>query len=276
MAQRLSYIAVEGPQDVEFIARLLKHAGFTHAKMKMEVDSAFAPLTDLKFPIGDDLTKRMPVPHFYQTADHAVAVHASQGESNLAKNTIESLDAVLRPVDSVGFVMDDDKNPDPASRLSELREQLGKQTKPAQFTIPGSLGSIQAGPPRTGVYVLPDNLCQGTLEDILLECAGINYQHAAQDAGNFVKNLDRTKLSASEQKLLGKGSNEKKAHVGAIVSVLRPGRTTQVSIHDNRWLEGDTLKLSRVLAFRAFLRDLLNESSICPPSSDPAAVPPTP
>jgi hypothetical protein len=123
MALRLSYIAVEGPQDVEFIGRLLKHAGFTHVKMKIEVDAAFAPLTDLKFPVGDDLTRRMPVPYFFQTAGHAVAVHASEGESKLAKNTIESLDAVLRPVESVGFVMDDDKDPNPASRLAELNRQ---------------------------------------------------------------------------------------------------------------------------------------------------------
>jgi hypothetical protein len=262
MARRLSYIAVEGPQDVEFIARLLKGAGFSHVKMKPEVEAAFAPLTDLKFPVGDDLTKRMPVPSFYQTADHAVAVHSSEGESRLAKNTIESLDATKGQVEAVGFVMDDDKNPDPASRLSELREQLGKQSKPAPFMLPQSLGLIQPGPPRSGVYVLPDNLGQGTLEDILLECAGINYRHAACDAGNFIKNLDRTKLATSEQKLLASGSNEKKAHVGALVSVLRPGKTTQVSIHDNRWLEGDSLNLPLVLAVRSFLRDLLNEPSI--------------
>jgi Tfp pilus assembly protein PilW len=204
----------------------------------------------------------MPVPYFYQTPTHAVAIHASDGESKLAKNTIESLDAITGQVESVGFVMDDDKNAIPANRLRELNTQLGQQTKPAQFAIPQTPGLIQAGPPRTGVYVLPDNTSQGTLEDILLECAGINYQDAAQNAAQYLANLDRTKLSGSEQRNLRQGANEKKAHVGTIVSVLRPGKTTQVSIHDNRWFEGQALALTRVAAFRGFLRDLLNENAI--------------
>ncbi len=276
MARRLSYIAVEGPQDVEFIGRLLRHGGFAHAKMKVEVDAAFTPLTDLRFPVGDDLTRRMPVPHFYQTAAHAVAVHASQGESNLAKNTIESLDAVLRPVESVGFVMDDDRNPNPASRLAELTRQLGQQAKPAQFTLPAALAVIQSRTPRTGVYVLPDNASPGTLEDLLLDCAGINYLYPAIAASNFVRKVDRSTLSTEERKNLGQGSNEKKAHVGAIVSLLRPGKTTQVSIHDNRWLEGDALNSPRIIAFRVFLSALLNEPVICPRPSAPSAAPPSP
>ena len=259
MPRRLSYIAVEGPQDVEFIGRLLKHGDFTWVKMKVEVDAAFTPLTELRFPVGDDLTRRMPVPHFYQTATHAVAVHASQGESNLAKNTIESLDLVRRPVESVGFVMDDDSNPNPASRLEELNKQLGRQAKPAQFTLPAVLAVVQPGPPRTGVYVLPDNESPGTLEDLLLDCAGINYLYPAVAASNFVRKVDRSTLCTEERKNLQKGSNEKKAHVGAIVSLLRPGKTTQVSIHNNRWLDGDAVNSPRIDAFRVFLSDLLNE-----------------
>jgi hypothetical protein len=172
--------------------------------------------------------------------------------------------------------MDDDKDPNPASRLAELNRQLGQQAKPAQFTLPASLASIQSGTPRTGVYVLPDNASPGTLEDLLLDCAGINYLFPAIAASNYVQKVDRSRLSTEEQKNLKQGSNEKKAHVGAIVSLLRPGKTTQVSIHDNRWLKGDALESPRIIAFRVFLSDLLNEPVIYPSPSAPSAVPPLP
>jgi hypothetical protein len=71
--------------------------------------------------------------------------------------------------------------------------------------------------------------------------------------------VDRSTLCTEERKNLQKGSNEKKAHVGAIVSLLRPGKTTQVSIHNNRWLDGDAVNSPRIDAFRVFLSDLLNE-----------------
>jgi hypothetical protein len=264
MTKRLSYIAVEGPHDTEFIARILKRAGFNHIKLKVDVCPEFKGLTDLRFPVADDLTKRIPVPYFYETASHAIAIHSSEGESKLAKNTIESLDTIGVQVSAVGFVMDDDDAPYPPARLIELKKQIREQSKPPQFTLPTSLGSpgIVAGPPKTGVYILPDNQNAGSLEDILLECAGLNYLYPTISASRYLASLDRSNLSAAEQKTLTRGSNPKKAHLASLVSVLRPGKSMQVSIHDNRWLDGDAINAPSVAAFRSFLRDLLDEPTI--------------
>jgi len=264
MPKRLSYIAVEGLHDAEFIARLLRMAGFKHVKLKADVCPELKGLTDLKFPVADDLTRRIPVPYFYETASHAVAIHSSEGESRLAKNTIESLDTIGAPVAAVGFVMDDDTAPSPSARLLELQRQVWQQPKPPQFMLPTSLGSggIVTGPPKTGVYILPDNQGVGSLEDVLLECAGINYLYPTISASRYLASLDHSNLSADEQKNLQRGSNPRKAHVASLVSVLRPGKSTQVSIHDNRWLDGNAMNSPGVAAFRSFLRDLLDEPTL--------------
>jgi hypothetical protein len=54
-----------------------------------------------------------------------------------------------------------------------------------------------------------------------------------------------------------KPAGRNKAVVGAIASILRPGKAMQASIQDNRWLRGPTLNIARVKAVQDFLVSLL-------------------
>jgi hypothetical protein len=123
--------------------------------------------------------------------------------------------------------------------------------------LPDDPGQISLGPPRLGAYVLPDNLNPGTLEDLLLECAQQAYPNLLQSATAHADAVpsDAT-LTNEDRQEFNKPSGRNKAIVGAIASVLRPSRAVQVSIQDNRWLRGDTLKLVRIKAVQDFLAGL--------------------
>lgn len=86
------------------------------------------------------------------------------------------------------------------------------------------------------MYIFPDNHGEGTLEHILLQGAWQEYSDLLQEASDYVAYAK--KLS------YGKGLknfNGEKAVVGAIASVLKPGRASQASLHDDNWFSKDSL-----------------------------------
>ena len=54
-----------------------------------------------------------------------------------------------------------------------------------------------------------------------------------------------------------KPAGRKKVSVGCIANVLRPGKSVQVSIQDNRWVTSETVTLPNIVRFEQFLQDLL-------------------
>lgn len=110
---------------------------------------------------------------------------------------------------------------------------------------------------RCGVYILPDNKNEGTLENLLLECADVYYQNLKNCAEGFLKQIDFDQLHASELREFYKPSGHKKATVAAMGAVLKPGKSIQVSISDNRWLQEAAEQLPRIHACRQFLSALI-------------------
>ena len=259
MARRLSYIAVEGQHDAAFIGRLLKDEGFRIVVQKKDLDPAYTRLVPTDFPYEDDLLRRVPVPFFYQKANHAVALHPAGGENQLASRAVIAVPQISGVVDSIGFILDADDKGSPAERLGRLSASIANRSKAPGFALPSALGTIQSGPPRCGVFIMPDNVGHGTLEDLLLDCAGTQYGGLLAQAGSYVQGIDRTRLSKDDLAELDAPSGPKKARVGAIGAVLKPGKAIQNSIADHRWLEGMADQLPRIAAFREFLRDLLDE-----------------
>jgi hypothetical protein len=63
--------------------------------------------------------------------------------------------------------------------------------------------------------------------------------------------------SAVDWKELRKPAGTKKAAVGAMTAILKPGRATQVSLEDNRWVSEQTKALACLQPSLAFLDALL-------------------
>jgi hypothetical protein len=158
---KYAYIVVEGPHDVEFIARLLKPA-FTRIRAFEELDATWRPLVPTKFPHRGDLLARVPSPTFLRSATHSLALHSAQGIDNI-KRTLEESWIVLTTnsasIDGVGVVLDADDGKLPAARHTELRAALTTQylaalswpATPATIALarrgPGSSSSQTAIPP---------------------------------------------------------------------------------------------------------------------------------
>ena len=276
MVPRLSFIAVEGQHDAAFIGRLLKDAGLRLVQRKEEepnrpnglfLDPRLSRLVPPGFPHDNDLLARVPVPCFWQNEGHAVALHPANSDSKLAKSVVKAVRSIDPDVfESIGIILDADNKGNPSERMLRLRaavvDEVRRVKQPVGFEIPESAGTVSGGSQRCGVFVMPDNNSPGTLEDLLLECAEQNYPDLKANASTYLSAVDRSVLGGNDLDEIGAPAGEKKAHVGVIASVLRPGKAIQNSISDNRWLEGNAKSQPRIAEIRRFLRELLEEPTI--------------
>jgi hypothetical protein len=251
---KYGYIVVEGPHDIEVVARLLSPKGFSRVKMVGDVDEVLRPLIPT-FPHGGDLQKRVPAPLFLRSDEYYVAVHSAIGDSQLALRVRDSV-KTLEPVafDSVGVLLDSDRRVPVADRYAAITAELAGYG----HRLPPNAGTVAPGSPRLGAYVLPDNSSEGNLEDLLMECAGAAYPSILASATAFIEDArDDPKFCDTSGEDLSKIPVFNKAVVGAVACTLRPGKSVQVSIQDNFWLKGSNLLLPKVKALQEFLQDLL-------------------
>lgn len=257
---KYGYLAVEGPHDLAFSGKLLKLHGLDRVKMKSRLDAFWLPLVPTKFPHQDDLLARMPVPTFFVSTTHSIAVHVVGGDSKLSVTIKDSLDVLYTrsepPLTGLGVLLDADKNP-PAKRHSELSQELGATTYPIPLTFPLKPGAVSSAPTHCGVFVLPDNQSRGTLEALLLECAKSIYPTLERAARTYVDLASgAVELVKGDRKDLDKPSGHDKAMVACIAAVLRPGKAIQVSIQDNRWLDPPLARFPRIAAIDDFFVSL--------------------
>jgi hypothetical protein len=247
------YLLVEGPHDAAFVGKLLKLAGFLRIQERNRVDAHWEPLIPTTFPHKGDLLKRMPVPTFYQNERTSIALHVSIGDGNIANALQESFASI--PAESmsfVGIILDADSTLTPAARFQGVKNLVSAHIA----DWPGTPGLVAAGPPRTGIYVLPDNQNPGTLEDLLLEAAAITWPETGKLARNYVTAATEA-LSGKDLAELQKPAGPNKAIAASISNLLRPGKAIQVSLEDNNWLSPATLSLPRIAALQNFLHQLI-------------------
>lgn len=247
---RYCYIVAEGPQDVDFLICLLKSYGLKRVTRLSLLDPFWEPLVPKTFPVDDDLMKRVPVPIFLQDTDLSVALHSAIGITRLS-NTIEESLALIpsSEIFSIGLFLDADDTQTPQDRFEELISKLSL----LGLSVPSLPGEVVTGSPRFGIFIMPNNTDTGTLEDILLQCAQINYPNLLQLSINYVSGIDTTQLNQSDLRELNKPAGKNKAVVSSISSILRPGKTLQVSIQDNRWIDEQTIELDSVKLIKIFL-----------------------
>jgi len=112
--------------------------------------------------------------------------------------------------------------------------------------------------PRFGVFILPDNQNQGTLESILIECAETKYPDLLKSATKYIEGIDHTKLTTKDLKDFHKPAGRNKAIISAISSILKPGKAIQVSIQDNKWINEESVRLHSMTLIKDFINDLIN------------------
>lgn len=254
MTRRLGYLVVEGPHDVEFSIRLIKSREPSLSRIQKidDLDEGFKKLVPDKFPHGGDLLKRVPVPVFLQSDDFAIAIHAAGGDSKIA-TCLEDTSLVLESgaLSAIGVILDSDSKENPDIRHKKLLTAIGS----SDIKIPDHPGEISKNQLAAGVYILPDNINLGTLEDLLMECGALAYPEQMQAASDFVNDIF-AKCNGKEFSELKLPAGRNKAIIGATAELLKPGKAIQVSIQDNKWLQGPALQIERIKKAADFLDEL--------------------
>lgn len=248
---RRAYFVVEGPHDLEVVGRILKLHGAKRVRQFEELDEFWHRLVPRQFPHEGDLLRRMPVPAFFASSDLSVAVQVAGSVDEIPPVAIATWSNLDETPEGFGVLLDaDDKNVQ--KRWSEVVKGL-----PVKDVGDGP-GAVGVGVPRAGVFVFPDNKSSGTLEKLLLECAAVAYPSLLNAAREWIDPISPDDQAifadSAERKDFSKPAGKNKAIASAIASVLRPGKSIQVSIQDNRWLtHPDALKLVSVQALKAFV-----------------------
>ena len=250
---RYCYIVAEGIQDIEFLICLLKSRGLRRVTRLSSLDPFWEPLVPKTFPVDDDLMKRVPVPVFVQNTELSVALHSAIGITRLS-NTIEESLALIpaSQIFGIGLVLDADDEQTPQKRFEELISKLS----PLGLSVPSVPGEVMKGSPRCGIFITPNNSESGTLEDILLKCAEVNYPDLLNLSNNYVSEIDATQLTQKDLEEFKKPAGKNKAIIASISSILRPGKALQVTIQENRGIDEQTMALYSVKLLKIFLDEV--------------------
>ncbi len=262
-----TYIVTEGVHDVAFLGRLLTLAhGAQRINRLQDLDEALQGWLGnaFKWPTftgkhHDIARMAVPAPAFYRLATGGVvALRNAQGITEIGK--ILSVDseafvrAEIRPR-AIGIVLDSDDEAED-QRFGKMKQTLDG----LGLHLPTALATVSDGDPRVGIFALPEQGVAGTLEDILLTLGEEAYPELAAAAREYAARW-RQKAEAEPEvadwKELRKPAGGKKATIGAMTALLKPGKSTQVSLEDNRWVSEQTKALACLQPCLAFLDALL-------------------
>lgn len=252
---KYAIIGVEGPHDQAFTGKVLKLLGFKDFReelkgLKSDLDPFWRKFIPV-YPKKGNLYKRLDMPSILFNDTISLAIYAGEG-SNLVTNLDDILSAnpeYQTNLSAFGIVADCDKsNPD---QIVRRYTNCFRNYFP---DLPNQAGVVNSNSPRTGIYVLPDNVSQGVLDTLLCSCGEIAYPAYMEKASSY---LDE--FSEEEKKSLKwKNFDREKALVATVVSVLKPGKTNTTSIADNNWVSEQTQQQVPALAnFIEFLSQLL-------------------
>ncbi|QOY36489.1 DUF3226 domain-containing protein [Anaerobacillus isosaccharinicus] len=249
------YFVVEGPHDVAAIGRLLKLFNLNLIRDMDDLDPFWKRIIPNKFPFQGDLLKRMPVPFFYQSNEYSIAIQSAGGETEI----FSAIDVTLGNINvseliGVGVFCDADKyianekfNKVKDALINIEEEKFSKAFEEAR------LGKvlITSAKVKVGIYVFPNNADFGTLENLLVQAAEIEYPDLCKHALAYIETVDHV------YKKKWKSADELKAIVGCISNVLKPGKANQVSIQDNNWICENTIKNSDINLLYTFINQML-------------------
>jgi hypothetical protein len=241
---RYYYFLVEGPHDEAAIGKVLQILGLRQIRNKEDTPYIWQGLIPNKYPfIEGRLEKISPIPDFYKSDDVCVAIKAALGETRIISelnNTMAIMQREqLKQLNGILVVCDADNK----SANEKYNDFILNITKRKELNFDESCfinkeGYFKDIKIKCDIYVFPNNKDSGTLEDILLEGAKIQYNDLLDKALEYIENVDdkyKSKLSISKNK---------KAIIGSMASVLNPGVANQVSIKNDKWIDQNNILLS--------------------------------
>lgn len=230
-------IGVEGNHDQALIGRVLKKfLGFKlYDGSKEDLDQFWEKLIPRPTPKGKTkLYDRLNLPSIFSNDTLSVAIYMGEGN-----NLLSNLDDVLSNEDdyqdslsSFVVIVDADNNP-----IDEVVKPYVDRFRLYFPNFPDKAGEINhSDSTSTGIYVLPNNTSQGTLDQLLCQCGEVAYSEFMSRGKVYLE----TFTADERKKLKWKPFTYEKALIATIVSVLKPGMTNTASISQNDWISEQT------------------------------------
>lgn len=260
MSLKYSILATEGTHDQAVLCRLLQLLGLKQFRGERQfLDEEQYKFWGRLIPRSSDtmnIYERLDVqtPRIFVSQMHSIAIYQGGGSSlsQVLLDRMMGYRPYARDIHSLGLVVDAD-NEQPGKIAKGYADKLSILFP----TISDKPGTITVGPPRTGIYVLPDNKRPGTLESILVDCAATIYPDHKLGAEYYLDNLDIA------HKAHWKPFDREKAVVSTIVSVIQPGIASHLSLvrAKDKWIcETTEQAVPEVARLKQFLVDLLELS----------------
>lgn len=252
------YFVVEGPHDTEFLGKILKRRGFNRVTQYSDLSEFWNRMVPRYFPVDGDLCKRVPVPVFFSNGEMSIAIDSAIGENQLVEKlsgTLLNYQQDMDKIKSVGIIVDSDQI-NASKKHERLVKKFNKKNLP--YSMPNNPGEISSSAPKIGLYVFPNNVDQGVLEDILLSCANIQYGSIYESSQAYIDSIDLSGIPPAELVDFRKPAGRKKAIAGCIAQIFKPGKSIQVSIQDNKWICDNTISLPIVSSFNVFVGSLID------------------
>lgn len=265
-----SLLVVEGAHDASFFGQLLAAKGYRQTRRLSDVPEHWRPLIPVRYPVDPDgrLDRVIRFPDIHVGAGgHDCGIVVAGGDSLLIDGLRTALEQLgTERFAGIGIVMDVDHDIDATTRFDRCVGQLAQLNQEAQadgtpgfpLPLPATPGLLTSEAPAIGIYLLPDNLRQGTLETLLLECAALEHPFLEAATAGLVGELaQQAEAHRRSLKALAGPSRRAKAQAGMIANVLQPGDSLAVAVQRGGWLGTGALTVPGVVLADRFLDRVL-------------------
>jgi len=248
--RRCVLIGVEGNHDQAFLQRIFcKLLGFSKWDENPEtldhIWNKFIPQYPTK---KRKYYARLDMPSILHKEDVAIAIYVGEG-SNLIQNLRDKL-SDIDPDSFAAFAIIADADKNSPDEIAKIYQDGLKEYFPY---FPIELGTTVKGSTNLGIYILPNNSDKGVLDTLLCKCGEMAYPIHMARAKTYINQF------SDEEIKHWKPFDRQKAIVAAITSILKPGKTSTVSISDGKWISNDTAeRIPEISALLDFLTDLID------------------
>lgn len=232
-------IIVEGAHDIALIEKLLRLNGIDEkVGSEKELPEVWKHTIPTRYPFHEDRLERIaPIPSFVKSSHISVAIKNASSDTEIMGVLQQTLHCMeIRELDQISAIMlvcDADKMEGDKKR----RRLLEGRVENADFSL--DVGSMQLDVRIKKIplytFILPDNSSKGNLENTLLQAAEVEYPELLEFATEYVEKASGIHNDLKKEK------NAKKAKVGCIANVMKPGKANQVSIADDDWVSERTI-----------------------------------
>lgn len=258
-------IMVEGAHDIAVMERLLQLNGIQQrVRSETELPSVWIHTIPGVYPFTEGRLERItPVPSFMKNEEISVAIKNANSDTEIMPALSQLMDIMQvrekDQLDGIMLICDADRKKADEKRkqlLNDYREKpdfkiIWEKGAVSGKTASGGCGitedlenpTLDIGIKQVPLYtfLFPDNETEGNLENLLLETAQAVYPELLKLAEDYIVQ------AAEYQKKLKREAYAKKAVVGCIANVMKPGKANQVSIADDGWISEETLEVCRML-----------------------------